>query len=89
MVWGAAIKIIKFFNVILGDYSPELQVLGGDKNDQDSGLRWFRTSKSFPTLDNFTGFDMGTIKEQTTIFHEDEDTYIVKTNHKQGREEVN
>ena len=79
-------KIIKAYNVILGDYSLELRDLGCDKNNRDGGLRWFKKGKSYPTLDNFPHLDMSSIKEETTIF---EETHLEKKDNKRGREDIN
>ena len=46
-------------------------------------MKWFKTNKPSPTLDNFPHLDMTSVSEETTILEED---YSQKNNKKRGRE---
>ena len=76
-------KIIKAYNITLGDFAPELRILGHDKKNKDGPMKWFKTNKHSPTLDNFPHLDMTSVNKETTIIEED---YSQKNNKKRGRE---
>ena len=46
-------------------------------------MRWFKTDKSYPTLNNFPHIDMSSVREETTILEED---YSERNSKKRGRD---